>query len=137
MSQENVEVIRRAFESWQADGGTVDAIPLDLYAEDVEWDFSAYQLVDLPTTGQGRDNLMDTFAKYFRGWWHYQPEVFEVIDAGEHVVTSLHEKVGVADSDVILERDVFQVWTLREGKVIRYAWFRFRHEALEAAGLLE
>jgi ketosteroid isomerase-like protein len=137
MSQENVELIRKGFESWEAGGGTADALPVEMYAEDVRWDFSAYQLVDLPTTGQGRDNLMSTFAKYFSGWQHYQPEVREVIDAGEHVVTALHETVGVADSEVVIERDVFQVWTLREGKVTRYAWFRTRDEALEAAGLRE
>jgi ketosteroid isomerase-like protein len=137
MSEENVEVIRGLLEAWRAGGGTVDAIPLDLYAQDVEWDFSAYQLVDLPTTGQGRDNLMGVFAKYFSGWRHYEPEVREVIDAGEHVVTAIHETVGLPDSDVNLERDVFQVWTLREGRVIRFAWFRFRDEALKAAGLSE
>jgi ketosteroid isomerase-like protein len=96
-----------------------------------------YQLVDLPTQGRGRDNLINTFAKYFSGWRHYEPEVREVIDAGNQVVTALHETVGVADSDVPIERDVFQVWTLREGKVIRYAWFQTREEALEAAGLRE
>src|SRR5688572_25233735 len=99
MSQENVEIIRGAFESWQAGGGTSDALPVDVYAKDVEWDFSAYQLVDLPTRGRRRDNLMSTFAKYFSGWQHYEPQVLEVIDAGEHVVTSLHETVGVAGSD--------------------------------------
>ena len=36
-SQENVDM-RRAFEQWQEGGGTLDAIPVEIYAEDVEWD---------------------------------------------------------------------------------------------------
>jgi ketosteroid isomerase-like protein len=137
MSRENLEIVRRAFESWQAGGATTEAIPPGLYADDVEWDFSAYPLVDVPVRGRGRDNLLEVFAKYFSGWWHYKPEAHEFIDAGEQVVTGLHETVGLPDSDVVLERDVFQVWRLRDGKVVRYAWFQTREEALEAAGLRE
>ena len=38
MSQENVEVVRRAFEHGQHGGATRDALPVEVYAEDVEWD---------------------------------------------------------------------------------------------------
>jgi hypothetical protein len=40
MSQENVEIVRRAVEQWHRGGGTLDAIPVEFYAEDVEWDQS-------------------------------------------------------------------------------------------------
>jgi ketosteroid isomerase-like protein len=137
MSQENVEITRQAFERWQDGGGTVDAIPIEVYAENVEWDLSAYPLVDLPSRGSGRDNLLSTFARYLSGWRNYQPEVREFIDAGENVVAVLHEKAGIAGSDVVLERDVFQVWTLRDGLVVKWRVFETRQEALEAVGLSE
>jgi ketosteroid isomerase-like protein len=135
MSQQNVEITRRAFEQWQKGGGTLDAIPVEIYAENVEWDLSAYPLVDLPSRGSGRDNLFKTFARYFAGWKNYQPEAREFIGAGEHVITVLHEKAGIADSEVALERDVFQVWTLRDGLVVKWRVFETREEALEAVGL--
>ena len=137
MSQENVEITRRRFEQWQANGGTFDAIPIEAYAEDVEWDLSAYPLVDLPSRGSGRDQLFDTFANYFSGWKNYSPEAREYIDAGENVVVVLHEEATVADTDVVLERDVSHVWTLRDGLVVKWRIFETRQEALEAAGLSE
>jgi ketosteroid isomerase-like protein len=82
MSQENVEIVRRAFEQWQDGGGTVDAIPVEAYAENVEWDLSGYPLVDLPSRGSGRDNLLRTFAEYLRGWKNYEPEAREFIASG-------------------------------------------------------
>jgi ketosteroid isomerase-like protein len=137
MSQENVEIMRRAFEQWQDGGGTFDAIPIEAYAEDVQWDLSAYPLVDLPNRGSGRDNLLETFARYLSGWRNYRPEVREYIDAGENVVVVLHETAGIAGSDADIERDVFQVWTLRDGRVVKWRVFETREEALEAAGLRE
>jgi hypothetical protein len=41
MSQKNVEITRRAYEQWQHGGGTLDAVPVEVYAENVEWDHSA------------------------------------------------------------------------------------------------
>jgi ketosteroid isomerase-like protein len=137
MSQENVEITRRAFGQWQEGSGTLDAIPVEAYAEDVEWDLSAYPLVDLPSHGRGRDNLFETFAQYLSGWKDYRPEAREFIAAGDDVVIVLHETASIADSDAVLERDVFQVWTLRDGLVVKWRVFATREEALEGAGLLE
>jgi ketosteroid isomerase-like protein len=137
MPDENVETARRGFRQWQEGGATVEAIPVEIYAEDVEWDLSAYPLVDLPNRGRGRENLLKTFAEYFKGWREYEPEAREFISAGKHVVIVLHEKAGIAGSDVILERDVFQVWTFRDGLVAKWRVFETRDEALDAAGLSE
>ena len=46
-------------------------------------------------------------------------------------------KAAIADSDVALERDVFQVWTLRDGLVVKWRVFETREQALEAVGLSE
>lgn len=135
MSQEDVEIIRRLFEQWQRRGLTLEAIPVEFIAEDVEWDQSAYPLVDFPDRGVGRDNLLDALATYFSGFTNYQAEAIEFIDAGENVITALHEKAGVGDSDAFVERDLFQVWTLRDGLVVKYRTFQTRREALAAVGL--
>jgi ketosteroid isomerase-like protein len=137
MSQENVEIVRRAFEQWKRGGATRDSLPVEVYAEDVEWDISGYPTVDLPSRGSGRDNFLDLFGTYLKGWTSYQPEAREFIDAGENVVGVLHEKAAISDSGAFLERDLFTVWTLRDGQVVKVLVFETREQALEAAGLRE
>ncbi len=135
MSHENVEIVRRAFERWQRGGATRDALPVEVYAEDVEWDQSAHLALDSPTRGTGRDNLLDIFGEYLSVWTNYQVEARGFIDAGEHVVGVVHEKGGIRG--VSVERDLFQVRTLRDGLVVKWALFETREQALEAAGLSE
>ena len=127
--------MRSGFQRWIEGGGAPDAIPRELYAEDVEWDLSAYPLVDLPTRGRGRDELFETFASYYRGWRDYRPEVREFIDAGDDVVVVLHEMAQIAGSGVDIERDQIQAWTLRDGLVVKWRVFETREQALEAVGL--
>jgi ketosteroid isomerase-like protein len=139
MSEENVEIVRRLFEDFQAgaergDPGEVDP---EGVAEDVEWDISGYPTVDLPTRGSGRDKLFALFETYLRGWTSYQAEAREFIDAGENVIGVIHEKTGVGNSRDFLERDLFLVWTLRDGLIVKYRAFETREQALEAAGLSE
>ena len=49
----------------------------------------------------------------------------------------VHEKVGVGDSGEFVERDLFHVWTLRDGMIVKWRVFETREQALEAAGLRE
>jgi ketosteroid isomerase-like protein len=60
-----------------------------------------------------------------------------LIDAGENVIVVQHERSRSRDSDVYVERDLVQVWTLRDGLIVKYRTFETRDEALEAAGLSE
>jgi ketosteroid isomerase-like protein len=137
MSQENVEVVRRAIEQWQSGGGTADAIPIEAYADDVEWDLSAYPQIDGPTRGTGLKNLLDTFREYFSAWPSYQAEAREFIDAGENIVNVLHETAAIGGSGLFVERDLVQVFTLRHGLVVKWRTFETRDQALEAVGLEE
>jgi ketosteroid isomerase-like protein len=90
MSQENVEIARRAVDRWLRGGATLDAIPVEVYADDVEWDFSAYPQIDGATRGTGVDSLLDTLGEFFSAWQSYRAEAGEFIDAGENVVNVLH-----------------------------------------------
>ena len=135
MSEENVEIVRKALEQWQDGGGSFEAIPTEMYAEDLAWDISGYPLVDLPSRGSGRDNLGEVVKMYLSGWTSYQAEVTEFIDAGENVVGVLHEKAAIADSGEFLERDIFHIWTLRNGLVVKWRVFETKADALEAAWL--
>jgi ketosteroid isomerase-like protein len=79
------------------------------------------------------------FLGFLEGFWgdfeeaHVEPE--ELIDAGDGVlaVVRFHGKGTPSGAEV--EMTVCQLWTLRDGKVIRGQGFFARGEALEAAGL--
>jgi ketosteroid isomerase-like protein len=134
MSQENVERIRDTFRRFQSgDPGWIDAID-----RDVEWDISAHPLPDVPNRGRGREQLLnEVFATYFSGWLDYRPEIRETIDAGDDVVLVLHETARLRDSDTALDRDLVQVWTMRDGRSVVLRVFPTKATALDALGLSE
>ena len=132
MSQENVDVVRAGFELW-CDGrmgewiATLDA--------DFEWDISAHPLPDFPDRGSGRDAFVGHMGDYLAGWVAYEPSSKEWIDRGNDVVLIMHERARMPDSDMMLDRDLPTVWTVRDGRPVRLRVFKTRAEALEAVGL--
>jgi uncharacterized protein len=135
MSRENVEAVRRSFELWL--GGDFDAW-LATIDPDVGWDISTHPLPDVPNYGRGRDALVtDMLATYVSGWTDYSVELKELVDAGDHVVAVLHETAMMRETGVPLDRDLVQVWTVRDGRSTFLRVFRTKAEALEAAGLSE
>jgi hypothetical protein len=88
MSLENAEIARRAVEQWRRGGATLDALPVEVYAEDVEWDQSAVAQLDGPARGRGLDDLREIVENWLSGWTTYEVEPKEFIDAGENVSTS-------------------------------------------------
>jgi ketosteroid isomerase-like protein len=84
-----------------------------------------------------------TACEFWRGWlaaWEtIEFEVEDVLDAGDSVVAligdqHLHGRRSGVEVDFPPYAIIF---TVRTGKVIRWAWFPDRAEALEAAGLSE
>jgi ketosteroid isomerase-like protein len=132
MSEENLEIVRRAWEAWQQ--GEPWAEFLD---PDFEWDFSTIPSLDLPVRGRGREDHVRLMDRYRRAWIDYEMAPKELIDAGDNVVVVLHETTGARGTEALIERDLFVVWTFREGKAVRLEIFSTRDEALEAAGLRE
>ena len=134
MSQENVEAMRRLAELFLRG----DAAFLDMIDPAVEWDISTHPLPDVPNRGRGREAfLTQVLATYSSGWNDYSAEVKEASEAGEDVLLVIHEKATMGDTGVPLERDLAELWTIREGKAVFMRVFRTREAALKAAGLSE
>ena len=134
MSQENVEVVRRAYEAFNAgELGTVLAI-LD---PDIEWNASDV-FFDQPRTYRGRrawqeeflHDLMQIFEEY-RG----EPE--EIRDAGDKVVAVAQMGGTGRRSGAKAMARVAHVFTFRDGSLVRFTEVKDVGEALEAAGLAE
>ena len=97
--------------------------------------FSSAWLPDPDTYGHGPEALqawmpfLDSFEEYTVG-------VDRIVDAGESVVALSWIRARGRASGVDVDTKVGCIFTVRDGKVVRYE-LTDRHEALEAAGLSE
>ena len=136
MSQENVEIVRRVYDAAaRRDAATV----LDLYDPEVELDLSRLQVVGFmgQDVYRGHQGLRTFFREWHEAWENIEYDYDELIDAGEEVISVATRRGRGRVSGAEVELAVALVWTIREGRVVRVAWFRSRAEALEAAGLQE
>ena len=134
MSQENVEVVKAAYEAF-ARGGLDRWI--EHFADDVDWRAIEGDIDDFgPIHGKNalRAWLQD-WIDMFDGFW-MQP--IELIDAGGDTVVAVERYGGCAKlSGVETDQTEAEVFTIRDGKIARCREYGTRHEALEAAGLSE
>jgi ketosteroid isomerase-like protein len=133
VSAENLEIIRRLYALWQGDRAGTG--PLPLLADDFEYVNPPYAVHT--GTRHGKDGWTAATASLddsFESWSHVPGEM---IDAGDKVLVIATFRARGRGSSVELEKFEPQVWTLRDGAVIRLQWFNDRDEALRAAGLSE
>jgi ketosteroid isomerase-like protein len=134
MSEENVEVVRQLYDAVaRRDAATVFA----LYAADVVVDATRG-----PYRGfghgiyRGHEGLRILFRDYFEAWEHLEDSCEELIDAGgENVISHVQSRARGRASGAEVAQTLFGVWTIRDGKVVRVAWFTTRDDASEAAAL--
>ena len=136
MSQENVELVRRAFEVFNQ-GGVEAIISGGFLSPEIVLDTSA---TGIPGTGvyRGHDEVRaffedDWFAVFpFEEW---ELEVGELVDHGGQVFAMTRQRGRGASSGVAAELVLANIFTLRDGEVVRIELYRDREKALEAAGL--
>ena len=114
MSQENVELVKRSFELFLR--GDLEAW-IETLDPEVGWDISTHPLPDVPNHGRGREALAtDMMATYLSGWMDYSAELKELVDAGDEVIAVVHETASMGGTGVALDRDLVQLWTVRNGR---------------------
>jgi ketosteroid isomerase-like protein len=129
MSQENVELMRQAFEAFE--GGDVTSLAGYLHP-DVEW-----KAVEDPVPRRGFDGVLASLAGWFEVWDEVHIDLEELVDVGEHVIAIVNMRGRHAGSRSEVSERFFQVWTVREGKINSFYEYKTRREALEAVGLSE
>ena len=135
MSEENVEIVRRAYAALtRGDGDTLH----DLAAPDLVADFSR-RLVE-PVVVRGRDEAIASYLSEARKAWDDWPawEPQELIDAGDKVVAFIRTSARGKGSGVEVEAHVWNLWTFRDGTLVEWKYFGDdKAAAFEAAGLPE
>jgi ketosteroid isomerase-like protein len=128
MSEENGEVVRRIWDAYSR--GDFDQIRA--YSDPA---------VVMITVEEGPLYGIEAVRKNHERWWEVweNPEttVEEVIGVGDRVFVMARFRGRGRASGVEVEGRHFEVYTLRDRKVIRVEEFSERGEALEAAGVSE
>ncbi len=138
MSRENVEIVRRVLDA----ANRRDTMgTLDLYDPALVWDHTRGPLRELMGGGQvyhGHDGLRRWFQEVYEAWDDLEAHIVEMIDGGDLVISVIDYRGRGRVSGVQVEMTrMAGLWTVREGKVVRAAWFRTAEEALEAMGRQE
>jgi ketosteroid isomerase-like protein len=132
MSRENVEIVRRGFEAWEA--GDLSGM-LAVLADD----FVMRRHAPMPDPGiwPGREGLLNLAVEWGEAFEEWTMKGDEFIDAGDHVVVRvLHEGHG-ADSGAPVTGVYWYLVRMRDGKAIAIDICPTREFALEAVGLSE
>jgi ketosteroid isomerase-like protein len=125
MSEENVEVVRAIHAAWAA-----GEVARDLIEPDMEYVNPPYAV----ESGTKRDRR--TLTRIRDVWPDFHIEVERYVDAGDDVVV-IGTAHGTTESGMKAEWRQGYVWTIRDGKAVRFRWFNDPREALEAVGLPE
>jgi|SRR5436190_20597781 len=126
MSESNVEVVRAIYEAW-AEGRS--AAPFI----DKELEYVNPPDAVEPGTKRGRHYL----AKIRDVYPELRVEPERYIDAGDDVVVVAKIRGRGRGSGLETQWSQGYVWTIEDGKAIRFRWFNDPGEALEAAGITE
>ena len=132
MSEENVEVVRRAMDAWN-EGGPEQA--KQFWAEDSE----LHDVPSLPDSRvvRGKDAVAAHFADVASVVGEMKATIVDVRAQGETVVMRVEMTVRGTQSGVGVPGEVTQVVEVADGRIQRARFFRTWEEALEAAGLEE
>jgi ketosteroid isomerase-like protein len=124
VAQANVEVVRQ-FLLLDVDEALEYADP------DIVWN-PAEELAS-----HGHDAVRASFVRWKSEWDDYEvhPEEFEPV--GDRVLATVYLRGRGRASGIEVDTRFYDVYTVRDGKIVRMDQFTRRSEALEAAGLPE
>lgn len=124
MSEENVEIVRR-FLLLEVEEALAYADPAIVWNPAEE------------AAAQGHDAVRASLVRWKGEWDDYEmlPEEFQ--PTGDRVVVAVSFRARGRASGIEVDGRLYDVYTLRDGKIVRMDQFTQRSEALEAAGLRE
>ena len=132
MADEDVEVVRRAYEAYSK--GDL-AAARSAYSEDTVWDVRRFR--PDADVHSGLDELAKYLVSWRATWTEHSFSLEQAIDAGDRVVAVIQESGRGASSGAQVTIRYGQVITVRDGKIVETVVYRDPSEAFQAAGLRE
>jgi ketosteroid isomerase-like protein len=127
MSQENVEIVKAAFEAYLRN----DEITM---RELTDPEVVLSSRPDQPDAGEDRgyEGLLRMSAEWVEAWEGHTIEAVRIQDHGDLVFVSTREQGRGRTSGILIESEAMFVMTVRLGKIVRIEIFGSEREALEA-----
>ena len=130
MAPANAEIVRRIYEAWSR---SEFPGPAELIDPEVEYVNPAGAIEH--GTRRGLAEFGAALAKTLEAWEYWRAEPEELREIEDNVIAVLRYRTRGKGSGVEIEGRESALWTLRDGKVIRYEWFHGTDDASAAAGL--
>ena len=107
-----------------------NATALSYYDPDVEFS----QPADEPGGGtyHGVDGVVEAFRRWLAPWSDYRVDLEEITGHGQHVLARTRHHMHGKASGVEVEKVIFQLWTVRNGRILRVRMYYDETEALAA-----
>jgi uncharacterized protein len=133
MSESNVEIVRSAYDAWNRGDFEAGA---RLFDPSIEWSTPP----NLPDAGtwRGEDEVRRGIGELLESFAELRVDVHELLAADDGRVVAIVRYSGRGmDTGVAVEGAGVdaQVWTVRDGKIVRVTMYSGTADALEAAGL--
>jgi ketosteroid isomerase-like protein len=132
MSQENVEIVRRAGAAFESglERGEVEAFVREFYDPEGQ-----YEPIEEAAPLRGHDAIIEYFRRMLEVWEEFHLELEEVIDAGDQVVSTALLRGRSKSSRIEVSQRIYSVTEVRDLKILHNCEFLNHSEALEASGL--
>ena len=130
MSPENVEIVRSVHDAWVR--GDYAAM-FQHFHPSIEW--SGPATLAHGGTSRGVTGARRALSTWIGTWADYRFELTELTDHGSTVFAAGRQTGRGRGSGVVVSEEIFSVWTLQDGLVVRQQTFRDREQALGAAGI--
>ena len=131
MPRENAEIVRAMFDAWNRRDYAAAQSAFD---PEIEVEMSTQSVLD--GTYRGYSGLTE-LMRFWGAFAEFRSDIQEVLTAGDEVFTTVRHSGRGKSSGVDVQMENWQVFTVREGRIVRYRIYRTRGRALEAAGLRE
>jgi ketosteroid isomerase-like protein len=131
MSQEDVEIVRRLYRA-------VNSVGLQAIVEFAHTDMEAVLPPYWPdaSTIRGVELVQEVARQWVETFESFNVDPERLLDAGpRRVVAYVRDRGRIKGSDSEIDTRFIHVWTLKEGKILRWQVFADEAQALEAAGL--
>jgi ketosteroid isomerase-like protein len=129
VSSESIEVAERLWQAWES--GDVTGMFELIDPEIVSTQFPEQVGV---RDHRGHDGVREVMEDWIGTWDDYEIELRGMRGVGDALVLALHQRGRGKGSGAAMEGDVWFVWRVRAGKLVRWQMFSSEGEALAAAG---
>jgi ketosteroid isomerase-like protein len=122
----NVSIARGLYE---AQGRHDNESIFSRYDPDIEWDMSHYPRWLESSTYRGHAGVRAFMGAWLSLWTDWEAEVEDVIAVDDRVLLVVHDRARVRSSSAVIDRRYGQLFTFRDGRIIRSAIYQDVDEA--------